>query len=93
MRHQDCRQYVGRWVVIDACPNQRLETRLGITVTRRYGKAHDRNRFKRIVREAFRIGRSQLLTGLDLNIRPRSAAHRAKTEDIMKELLHLLKCP
>ena len=46
------------------------ETRLGITVTKKFGKAHDRNAFKRAIREAFRHVRHTLPKGLDLNVRP-----------------------
>ncbi|EPP37001.1 Ribonuclease P protein component [Chlamydia avium] len=34
--------------------------KLGITVSKKFGKAHERNYFKRIVREAFRQQRHQL---------------------------------
>ena len=52
------------------------ETRLGITVTRKYAGAVERNRFKRIVREAFRFMVSSglvrsLPVQVDCNIRPR----------------------
>lgn len=46
------------------------ESRLGITVTKKFGKAHDRNFFKRSVREAFRHMRGRMPKKLDLNIRP-----------------------
>ncbi len=44
--------------------------RLGITVPRKYGKAHDRNRFKRVLRAAFFHLTPQLPHGLDVHIRP-----------------------
>ncbi len=41
-------------------------TRIGITVSRKVGKAVVRNRIKRLVREAFRRHHDALPTGLDL---------------------------
>lgn len=41
-------------------------TRLGVTVTRKVGRAHQRNRIKRLVREVFRQERSHLPPGYDM---------------------------
>jgi ribonuclease P protein component len=83
------RRYNGKWIVVEIRANQLTQPRLGVTVTKRYGKSHDRNRFKRIVREAFRLCRQNFNIGLDLNVRPRSIANEAKTDDVLRDLLAL----
>ena len=45
--------------------------RLGVIITNKFGKAVVRNRFKRLVREAFRLSSPKPLLGLDLSVRPR----------------------
>lgn len=89
MAHQS-RSYVGRLIVVEARANQTAVTRLGVTVSRRFGKSHERNRFKRIVREAFRASRGALIQGYDLNVRPRSIAKTASSTDIHQELSALI---
>lgn len=61
-------------LVITALPTSRPITRLGLSIGRQYGNAVARNRWKRLIREAFRRNRSRLPTGLDLVIRPRRGA-------------------
>lgn len=83
-------RHVGHWVIVDMRSNRNSTTRLGITVSKKYGKAHQRNRFKRIVREAFRLCRLQLQVGFDLNVKPRNGAYEAKPADIQAEFLRFL---
>ena len=48
-------------------PAQALQpTRVGVTVTRKVGAAHQRNRIKRLVREVFRQERLLLVPGYDM---------------------------
>jgi ribonuclease P protein component len=58
-------------LIVFGLPNELDRSRLGLSVSRKYGGAVARNRFKRIVREVFRLGRDQLPTGLDLIVIPR----------------------
>ena len=38
--------------------------RLGVTVSKRFGKAHQRNRIRRLIREAFRTSPYRYLQGI-----------------------------
>ena len=58
-------------LVIKAVENGMRVSRLGLSVGRRVGNAVVRNRWKRRIREAFRIQRTTLPAGLDLVVRPR----------------------
>lgn len=84
------KRLVGSYVLIDLRPNGSLCNRLGLTVTKRFGKAVVRNRFKRLVRESFRLLQSQLIKGYDFNVRPRSLAVNAKLDGIQQDFMDLL---
>lgn len=84
------KKYVGKFLAIDVRYNSSKVTRLGLTVSKKFGDAHCRNRFKRLVREAFRLSYDALVIGVDLNIRPRFSAHDAYMGDVQAELVKFL---
>ena len=63
-----------RRIVIFGYPNGLPYPRLGISASRRLGGAVVRNRWKRLLREAFRLTRTELPEGIDLIVIPRPEA-------------------
>ncbi len=80
------RRVVGKTLCIDYRPSGR--SRLGITASGRYGSSCERNRFKRLVREAYRLARNDLPL-MDLHVVPRQHAKHAKLADIAAEFKQL----
>ena len=74
-----------RLLVVFGCANGLPHPRLGLSVSRKLGKAVVRNRWKRLLREAFRLRREQLPAGIDLVVIP-----RGDTEPTLAELLESL---
>ncbi len=63
-------------IVIFGHPNGLSYPRLGISASRRLGGAVVRNRWKRLLREAFRLTRTELPEGIDLIVIPRPRLRR-----------------
>jgi ribonuclease P protein component len=79
-------RHYNRLFIIICQKNQASRSRLGITVSKKVGKAVKRNRIKRIIRDFFRLNRHDLTESLDINIIARKAAGEAEAVAIRKQL-------
>ena len=61
-------------IVVHGCRSDLPYPRIGLTVSRKVGGAVVRNRWKRLLREAFRLCRKQLPDGVDLVVTVRGEA-------------------
>ncbi|MGD9719725.1 MAG: ribonuclease P protein component [Pirellulales bacterium] len=61
--------------------------RLGLSVSRKVGGAVERNRWKRVLREAFRLSRDRLPPAIDLVVIPRADASQAQLSTAAESLV------
>lgn len=74
------------FLVVYALRNRRPVNRIGLTVSAKLGGAVQRNRCKRLLREAYRLHEAEFKTGYDFVIVARTrliGANCAKTEEMM----------
>ena len=82
---------VGRFVVVYAKRNGTDQNRLGITTGVKLGRAVDRNRARRRIRETYRLQESRLKQGYDIVIVARTAAVEGDFAELGKSFLHQCK--
>lgn len=78
------------WLIVYGCENLLPYLRLGLSVSRKFGQATERNRLRRLYREAFRLTRAEMPTGIDLVLIPRTA-EQPTLEQLLRSLPRLVK--
>ena len=79
------------YLVLYARKNRTDANRVGLTVSKKLGKAHVRNRVRRRLREVYRLNEEQFQRGWDIVVVARSKAVDAALSRLTKSYLSLAK--
>ena len=79
------------YLVLYARKNRSDSNRVGITVGKKLGKAHIRNRTRRRIREVYRLNEEQFKAGWDIVVVARSRAVEAPFDKLTKSYLSLAR--
>lgn len=85
------RAFVGREVVVYCLKNRSASNRIGITTGKKLGNAVERNRAKRVIREAYRLLEERTRTGWDFVFVARNRSLRIKMDEMKKTMANLFE--
>lgn len=80
------KSYVSPLVVVYALKNRTKNVRVGITTSKKVGNAVQRNRSRRVIREAFRALAPRVRPGFDLVLVARGKTPYVKSTDVRCQL-------
>jgi ribonuclease P protein component len=89
--YRNGRRATGSSIVMVYLENNTEKSRLGAVISKKVGKAVIRNRFKRYIREIFRLHRDELSKGFDIIVIARKSAREASFRILEGEMLICFK--
>jgi ribonuclease P protein component len=84
------RRYSLSLFTVFALPTPRGKTRLGVTVTKKIGRAVKRNRAKRLIREVFRRNKNRIGGSFDLVVNVKDKLVEATYREVEADFLTLI---
>jgi ribonuclease P protein component len=88
--YRDGKSKANKYLVMYVLPNDQKETRIGISVSKKVGNSIVRHRLTRLIREAYRLHKEELISGLDIVVIARVSAKDKSYQQIESAFLHLV---
>ena len=89
--YKNGKSYANKYLVMYLLNNNKEESRLGISVSKKVGNSVVRHRVTRLIREAYRLNKEKFLNGYDIVVIARTSANGKTYQEIESALLHLAK--
>ena len=80
-----------KYLVMYILPNDRIYSRIGISVSKKVGNSVVRHRITRLIRESYRLNKHNIKTGYDIVVVARNTAKGKNFHDIESAFLHLCR--
>lgn len=89
--YDDGRKIQAKFFIGFILPNSERSARIGITVTRKTGKATRRNRCRRLIREVFRRNKWRVPEGIDIVVNAKSNLTEAGYQEVEEDFIRFLE--
>jgi ribonuclease P protein component len=88
--YRDGKSKANKYLVMYVLPNDQKEIRIGISVSKKVGNSIVRHRLTRLIREAYRLHKEEIISGYDIVVIARVSAKDKSYQQIESAFLHLI---
>ena len=85
------KSFANKYLVMYILPQDRMYSRIGISVSKKVGNSVIRHRITRLIRESYRLNKDKLKDSYDIVVVARNTAKGKNFHDIESAFLHLCR--